>query len=136
MNKAGHASRLEARRLIPKIDFTSTPGFGRDGEHLWLESCHRAAAGFNRSSTKVNVGNKSPHELFTGRPPPLQIVPFLQPGYMRMTRARKMDPQAVLCCYLSNGNNHHESAVRVLKFATGHVVMTNNGVWVSDRAPL
>ncbi|CAB1101212.1 unnamed protein product [Ectocarpus sp. CCAP 1310/34] len=136
VNKAGHAARLEAPRLFPKIDFTRVPGFGRDGERLWLESCHWAAGGFNRSPTKANVGYKSPHELFTGRPPPLQIVPFLQPGYMRVTRARKMDPQAVLCCYLNNGDNHHESAVKVLKFATGRVCMTNNVVWVSDRAPL
>ncbi|CAB1098478.1 unnamed protein product [Ectocarpus sp. CCAP 1310/34] len=175
VNKAGHAARLEARRLFPKIDFTRArclfpkidftrvpgfgrdgerlwleschwaagkidftrvPGFGRDGERLWLESCHWAAGGFNRSPTKANVGYKSPHELFTGRPPPLQIVPFLQPGYMRVTRARKMDPHAVLCCYLNNGDNHHESVVKVLKFATGRVCMTNNVVWVSDRAPL
>ncbi|CAB1107751.1 unnamed protein product [Ectocarpus sp. CCAP 1310/34] len=94
VNKAGHAARLEARRLFPKIDFTRVPGFGRDGERLWLESCHWAAGGFNRSPTKANVGYKSPHELFTGRPPPLQMVPFLQPGYMREMRARKMDLQA------------------------------------------
>ncbi|CAB1097724.1 unnamed protein product [Ectocarpus sp. CCAP 1310/34] len=136
VNKAGHAARLEAPRLFPKIDFTRVPGFGRDGERLWLESCHWAAGGFNRSPTKANVGYKSPHELFTGRPPPLQIVPFLQPGYMRVTRARKMDPQAVLCCYLNNGDNHHESAVKVLKFATGRVCITNNVVWVSEPAPL
>ncbi|CAB1117587.1 unnamed protein product [Ectocarpus sp. CCAP 1310/34] len=114
VNKAGHATRLKARRLFPKINFTRVPGFGRDGERLWLESCHWAAGGFNRSPTKANVGNKSPHELFTGRPPPLQIVPFLQPGYMRVTRVRKIDPQAALCCYLNNGDNHHESAVKAL----------------------
>ncbi|CAB1105338.1 unnamed protein product [Ectocarpus sp. CCAP 1310/34] len=136
VNKAGHAARLEARRLFPKIDFTRVHGFGRDGERLWLESCHWAAGGFNRSPTKANVGYKLPHELFTGRPPPLQIVPFLQPKYMRVTRARKMDPQAVLCCYLNNGDNHPESAVKVLKFATGRVCMANNVMWVSDRAPL
>ncbi|CAB1117620.1 unnamed protein product [Ectocarpus sp. CCAP 1310/34] len=112
VNKAGHAARLEARRLFPKIDFTRVPGFGRDGERLRLESCHWAAGGFNRSPTKANVGYKSPYELFTGRPPPLQIVPFSQSGYMRVMRARKMDPQAVLCCYLNNGDNHHESAVK------------------------
>ncbi|CAB1104193.1 unnamed protein product [Ectocarpus sp. CCAP 1310/34] len=112
VNKEGHTARLEARRLFPKIDFTRITGFGRDGERLWLESCHWAAGGLNRSPTEANVGYKSPHELFTGRPPPLQIVPFLQPGYMRVTRARKMDPQAVLCCYLNNGDNHHESAVK------------------------
>ncbi|CAB1100171.1 unnamed protein product [Ectocarpus sp. CCAP 1310/34] len=100
------------------------------------ESCHWAAGGFNRSPTKANVGYKSPHELFTGRPPTLQIALFLQPGYMRVMRARKMDSQAVLCCYLNNGDNHHESAVKVLKFATGRVCMTNNVVWVSDRVPL
>ncbi|CAB1097277.1 unnamed protein product [Ectocarpus sp. CCAP 1310/34] len=136
VKKAGHAARLEARRLFLKIDFTRVPGVGRDGERLWLESCHWAAGGFNRSPTKANVGYKSPHEFSTGRPPPLQIVPFLQPGYMRVMRARKMDPNAVLCCYLNNGDNHHESAVKVLKFATGRVCMTNNVVWVSDRAPL
>ncbi|CAB1118059.1 unnamed protein product [Ectocarpus sp. CCAP 1310/34] len=135
VNKAGHAARLEARRLFPKIDFIRIPGFGRDGERLWLESCHWAAGGFNRSPVKANVGYKSPHELFTGRPPRLQIVSFLQPGYMRVTRARKMDPQAVLCCSLNNGDNHHELAVKVLKFATGRVCITNNVVWVSDRAP-
>ncbi|CAB1112067.1 unnamed protein product [Ectocarpus sp. CCAP 1310/34] len=121
---------------VNKALFTRVPGFGRDGERLWLESCHWAAGGFNRSPTKANVGYKSPHELFTGRPPPLQIVPFLQPGYMRVMRARKMDPQVMLCCYLNNGDNHHESVVKVLKFATGRVCMTNNVVWVSDRAPL
>ncbi|CAB1102594.1 unnamed protein product [Ectocarpus sp. CCAP 1310/34] len=114
VNKAGHTARLGARRLFPKIDFSRVPGFGRDGERLWLESCHWAAGGFDRSPTKAHVGFKSPHELFTGRPPPLQIVPFFQPGYMRVMRARKMDPQAVLCCYLNNGDNHHESAVKAL----------------------
>ncbi|CAB1113540.1 unnamed protein product [Ectocarpus sp. CCAP 1310/34] len=38
VNKAGHAARLKARRLFPKIDFTRVTGFGRDGERLWLES--------------------------------------------------------------------------------------------------
>ncbi|CAB1102000.1 unnamed protein product [Ectocarpus sp. CCAP 1310/34] len=56
VNKAGHAARLEAPRLFPKIDFTRVPGFGRDGERLWRESCHWAAGGFNRSPTKANVG--------------------------------------------------------------------------------
>ncbi|CAB1117636.1 unnamed protein product [Ectocarpus sp. CCAP 1310/34] len=97
VNKAGHAARLEARRLFPKIDFTRVPDFGRDAEGLWLESCHWATGGFNR-------------------PRPRQT--------------------SVLCCYLNNGDDHHESVVKVLKLATGRVCMTNNVVWASDRTPL
>lgn len=49
--------------------------------------------GFNRSANTANLGRLSPYQVFTGKIPYLQLVPFLQPGVMRVTRLSKADVQ-------------------------------------------
>lgn len=62
-----------------------------EGNCLRLEAVLWAADGFNRSATKANRGWRSPYEVFFSRPPELQVVPFFQPGMMRVVRGTKSD---------------------------------------------
>lgn len=108
----------------------------KDLERLWLEAEVWAAGGFNRSATTANPGLTSPHQIFTGKAPPLQIVPFLQPGMMRVNRRHKSEVQYVACHYLNNGTNHSSTTVKVVSAATGGMCYTDNVVWTVPRQPL
>ena len=134
--KAGHAARCEATRLFPDITFGEIPHLGGNLDRLWLEAVVWAADGFNRSACLINPGKLPPYQLFTGKQPPRHIVPFLQPGMMRVNRRTKMDPQSVRCYYLNSGSNHSSTTVKVIKAATGAVCYTNNVAWTVPRQPL
>ena len=89
--KGGYAARRELRRLFPDVDSAKIPNADVEGNRLWLEAVLWVADGFNRSATKENTGWWSPYEVFFSRPPELQVVPFFQPGMMRVVRCTKPD---------------------------------------------
>lgn len=84
--KPGDADRREALRLLPAADLNKVPHPQDSLNCLWLDSIVWAADGINRSATSANPKRLSPHKVFTGKPPHLQIVPFLQSGLMRVYR--------------------------------------------------
>ena len=83
-NEGGHAARREVRCLFPDVDLAKIPNVDTDGNRLWLEAVLWVADCFNRSATKANTGSRSSYEVFFSRPPELQVVPFFQPGMMRV----------------------------------------------------
>ena len=89
--KVGHAARLEIRRLFPDVDLGKIPFVGANGNRLRLEAAHWPSDSFNRSATKANTGWRSPHEVFFGRQPDLQVIPSLYPGMVRVDRRPKSD---------------------------------------------
>ena len=71
--KGDHAARREIRRLFLGVHFTGIPSISANGNCLRLEAVLWAADCFNRSATKANTGWRSPHEVFFGRLPDLQV---------------------------------------------------------------
>ena len=64
--KAGHAARLEAKRLCPAVDFDALnlrPGL----QQTWLEAILWAPCCLNRAPTKTNTGWRSVHEIYYGQ---------------------------------------------------------------------
>ena len=74
--KGGHAVHLEIGRLFPGVDLGKIPFVDASGNRLWLEAVLWVSERFNHSATKANTGRRSPHEVFFGRLPDLQLVPF------------------------------------------------------------
>ena len=134
--KGGHAARLEIGRLFPDVDLGKIPFVGAYGNRLWLEAALGAFDCFNGSATKTNIGWRSPHEVFFGRLPDLQVIPFFHPGMMRVDRSTKSDARAVKCFYLNNGHNHSLSTVKVIKSFTGGVCYSSDIVWMVPRTPV
>ena len=85
--KGGHAARLEIGRLFPDVDLGKIPFSCAIGNCLWLKGALWASDCFNRSAIKANTGWRSPHEVFFGRLPDLQVVPSFHPGMMRVDRS-------------------------------------------------
>ena len=85
---------------------------------VWLEAELWAVDGFNRSATKANTGWRSPSEVLFSRTPELQVVPFFQPGMMRVARDAKSAAQSARCFSLNNGCNHPSSTVKVIRAFT------------------
>ena len=113
------------------IDFSTVPGLDARGDRLWLESVRYMAGCLNRSGTKANPGNMSPHEALTGKKPDAVVVPFFQPAMMRVTRASKLDDQSEKAYFLGQGRQHGASTVRLLKASTGRVCHSRDIVWIS-----
>ena len=134
--KAGHAARREALRLFPSAGITRVPHLNENLDTLWLEAAVWAADCFNRSATTANPGRISPYEVFSGKRPHLQLVPFMQPGMMRVHRSTKSAVQSVPCFFLNNGRNHSTAAVKVLRASTGFACISKDVVWTVPRVPL
>lgn len=132
--KGGHAARRHIASL-PHVNLATVPNMDRDGNRLWLSSAIWASGCFNRSATTANKNCKSPYECFFGKPPPIKIIPFFQPGLMRVKRRSKMDVQAVPCYYLHGSNNHSISTHVVLRADTGRMCLTSSVLWARDGLP-
>ena len=92
--KAEHDARLKVSKLFPDIHLERLKGVrDPDGSSLWMESVLWASEGFNRSATTAKSGMLSPHEMFFGDSPTMQILPFCKPAYHRVPRRSKMDPR-------------------------------------------
>ena len=79
------AGRIQARKIVPGAQLPST-------ESWWAEASHWACDAFNRTATSAKPANKSPCEMWFGKPPPVVPLPFLKPGYFKVKRENK--PQA------------------------------------------
>ena len=73
--KGGHTGRLEIGRLFPNVDLGKISFVGSNDNHLYLEAALWASDCFKCSATKANTGWRSPHEVFFGRLPDLQVIP-------------------------------------------------------------
>ena len=129
--KGGTVCRRSVATLFGIADFSVIPGLDARGDMLWLESVRYICECFNRCGTKANRGNISPFEAFTGTKPDTIVLPFFQPGQMRVIRCTKLDDQTTPCFFLNHGNNHGRSTVRLLKQKTGRPCFTKDIVWVS-----
>ena len=132
--KGGTVCRRSAAEQFGIPDFSVIPGLDPRGDGLWLESVRYIAGCLNRCSTKANPGNISPYEAFTGIKPDAIVLPFFQPGMMRVIRKTKLDDQSAKCYFLGHGYQHGRSTVRVLKASTGQVCHTRDIVWISRSA--
>lgn len=124
--------RGEATRLFPAVNFDALR-LGPDLRRAWLEAILWAAGCLNRTPTKANIGWRTAHEVYCGKKPPLQVIPFMQSGRMRVNRSAKIDRQSVEVYYLNSGYNHSSSTVKVLRASTGAINMTKNVVWTVPR---
>lgn len=93
---------------------------------MWSCEC------FNFSATTANTGMLSRHEVLHGTVPLLKIVPFFQPGIMRVERASRSE--GVPCFCLNDGYNHSSSCANVINGVTGGVCMAKDGVWTTRRS--
>ena len=100
------AGRIQARELFPGAKLPAT-------ESLWAEATHWACDALNRTATSANPANKSPYEMWCGKPPPVVLLPFLKPGYCKVKRKNKSQPKAQECFYLDHAANLPRDAVRV-----------------------
>ena len=83
----------------------------------------------NRTATKANPGNKSPHEMCYGSPPLAgEVCPFLKPAIYRVKIANKSQPKAQDCYHIGPSVNHPRDCMRVL---TTHrtILPTRNVTW-------
>ena len=106
IQEVAQAACLEAPRLFPEAQLPST---GR----LWAEACFWATE-LNKSSSTANPGKRTPHELFYGVVPKLQMLPFLRSGYCRVRRDNKAEQKAEKCFYLSGGTRRPADSLKVI----------------------
>ena len=105
--KAGHAARMAVSRLFPGVQLEAVKNVcSANGGRLWLDAILWGAECMSRSATTANAGMKSPHEAYYGSRPELKLLAFFQPGYMRVVRDQKSQPQAVVGYFLNGGYNH------------------------------
>ena len=114
------ATRIQAPVLYPGApSYTS----------VWAEAVSRACNALNRTTTKVNPGNKSPHEMWYGSPPLAgEVWPFLKPAIYGVNRTNKSQAKAHDCYYVGPSVNHPRDCMRVL---TTHwtILTTRNVTW-------
>ena len=85
--KAGHAARIEAKKLFPDVHLEHLKGVrDPDDTSLWMVSVLWALEGFNHFAATANGGMLSPYELFYGSRPPMPVLPFCKPAYHRVPR--------------------------------------------------
>ena len=77
----------------------------------------------------------SPHEIFYGSRPRLQLLPFLQSAYHRVPRQRKTDPRARMCYFLNFGYSHGRDCYRLLDAETGRVAYSRDVTWHHPEVP-
>ena len=95
---------------IPHVDLSTISNTEPYDHSLWLASVIWGSGCFNRSATKANRGWLPPYEIFLGRKPPLEVVPFFQERMMRVKRTFKSDVQSVKCFHPHGANNHSTSS--------------------------
>ena len=86
----------------------------------------------NKSSMTTKPGKRSPHELFYGVVPKLRMLPFLQPGYCRVRRDKKVEPKAEKLFYL--GTRRPADSLKVI-VSSGAITYTRDLTWEHPRAP-
>ena len=121
LEAASMAARLQASELYPNVQLPST-------DWLWAEAMRWACDCLNRTATTANPDNKSPYEMWYGKPSPLKLLPFLKPGFCRQKRVNKLQPKARECFYLGPPINYPHDAMRVLTKGRS-VVTTRNVTW-------
>jgi hypothetical protein len=135
--KAGHAARIEVKRLFPDVRLEKLKGVrDPDGTSLWMESVLWASEGFNRSATTANGGMLSPYEIFYGSRPLMPILPFCKPAYHRIPQQGKLDRRARLCYFLNFGYNHGSDCVKIMDAETGRIAHSRDITWHLPREPL
>ena len=124
-------------KLFPDVLLEKLKGVGDpDGSSLWMESVLWASEGFNRSTTTVNSGMLSPHEVFFGDRPPMPVLPFCKPAYHRVPRQSKMDRQAGPCFSPNFGYNYGSDCFKIVDAETGRIVHSRDVTWQHLREPL
>ncbi|CAB1112933.1 unnamed protein product [Ectocarpus sp. CCAP 1310/34] len=120
ISDAALASRIQAKEMFP--DAPTDPA-------LWAEAIACACHQLNCTATTANPGDKSPYEMFHGKPPPAgSVYPFLKPAVYKARRERKSHPKGRKGWYLGPAHNHPRDCVRMLTEA-GTVVTTRNFTW-------
>lgn len=97
----------------------------RTGDSPWGKSVHWACDTPNQTATIANPGHKSPYEKGYGTSPESIPPPLLKPGYCKVKRRSKMQPNAQKCFYLCPPRNHPRNYMRVL--TNKRIVITSRG---------
>ena len=135
--KAGHATRIEVKRLFPDVHLEQLTGVrDSDSTSLWMESVLWTSERSNRSATTANGGMLSPDDIFYGSRPPMPTLPFCKPAYHRIPRHGKLGRQARLCYFLNFGYNHGSDCVNIMDAETRRIVHSRDVTWHQPREPL
>ena len=101
IGSAALATRLQASELFPGFRVP-------EGPLLWAEAMNWACDAFNRTAivTVANSGNRSPYEMFYGKPSRTSPIPFLKPGFCMYKRMNKMNSKSIEYLCVSPARNH------------------------------
>lgn len=84
-----------------------------------------------RSCTTSNSRMAPPYQVFFGNDPPLEIVPFGQPGKMRVGRSSMANVRAVDRLYMDGAYNEPDGCANVYRPDSRSACLTTDFVWLS-----